>query len=77
MREKTSFDLRPPSRRAGKGQNAKELAAPLDLVRYVHANGKLPVVNFAARGVATPADVALMMELGGGNGRAWKIKIQP
>ena len=43
---------------------AKRLAAPLDLVRYVHANGKLPVVNFAAGGVATPADAALMMELG-------------
>ena len=43
---------------------AKSLAAPLDLVRYVHANGKLPVVNFAAGGVATPADAALMMELG-------------
>ena len=43
---------------------AKELAAPLDLVKYVHGNGKLPVVNFAAGGVATPADAALMMELG-------------
>ena len=43
---------------------AKELAAPLDLVQFVHANGKLPVVNFAAGGVATPADAALMMELG-------------
>ncbi len=43
---------------------AKELAAPLDLVRYVYANGRLPVVNFAAGGVATPADAALMMELG-------------
>ena len=43
---------------------AKELAAPLDLVRFVHDNGKLPVVNFAAGGVATPADAALMMELG-------------
>ena len=43
---------------------AKELAAPLDLVRYVHKNGKLPVVNFAAGGVATPADAALMMQLG-------------
>ncbi len=43
---------------------AKRLAAPLDLVRYVHANGRLPVVNFAAGGVATPADAALMMELG-------------
>ena len=43
---------------------AKSLAAPLDLVKYVHENGKLPVVNFAAGGVATPADAALMMELG-------------
>ncbi len=43
---------------------AKELAAPLELVQYVHANGALPVVNFAAGGVATPADAALMMELG-------------
>ena len=43
---------------------AKELAVPLDLVRFVHENGKLPVVNFAAGGVATPADAALMMELG-------------
>ena len=43
---------------------AKALAAPLDLVEHVHANGKLPVVNFAAGGVATPADAALMMELG-------------
>ena len=43
---------------------AKELASPLDLVKYVHENGKLPVVNFAAGGVATPADAALMMELG-------------
>ena len=43
---------------------AKELAAPLDLVKHVHENGKLPVVNFAAGGVATPADAALMMELG-------------
>ena len=43
---------------------AKELAAPLDLVRFVHDNARLPVVNFAAGGVATPADAALMMELG-------------
>jgi len=43
---------------------AKELAAPLDLVKFVHDNGRLPVVNFAAGGVATPADAALMMELG-------------
>ncbi|BBA52282.1 pyridoxal 5'-phosphate synthase lyase subunit PdxS [Fusobacterium varium] len=43
---------------------AKELEAPYDLVKYVHDNGKLPVVNFAAGGVATPADAALMMQLG-------------
>jgi len=43
---------------------AKELAVPYDLVKYVHENGKLPVVNFAAGGVATPADAALMMQLG-------------
>ncbi len=43
---------------------AKQLRAPYDLVKYVHANGKLPVVNFAAGGVATPADAALMMQLG-------------
>lgn len=43
---------------------AKELGAPYDLVKYVHNNGKLPVVNFAAGGVATPADAALMMQLG-------------
>lgn len=43
---------------------AKELKVPYDLVVYVHENGKLPVVNFAAGGVATPADAALMMQLG-------------
>lgn len=43
---------------------AKQLQAPYDLVKYVHDNKKLPVVNFAAGGVATPADAALMMELG-------------
>ena len=43
---------------------AKELAVPVELVRYVHQNGKLPVVNLAAGGVATPADAALMMQLG-------------
>jgi pyridoxal 5'-phosphate synthase pdxS subunit len=43
---------------------AKELQVPYDLVKSVHDNGKLPVVNFAAGGVATPADAALMMELG-------------
>ncbi|MBN2586579.1 MAG: pyridoxal 5'-phosphate synthase lyase subunit PdxS [Candidatus Fermentibacteraceae bacterium] len=43
---------------------AKEMGAPFDLVKYVHENGSLPVVNFAAGGVATPADAALMMQLG-------------
>ena len=43
---------------------AKELQVPYDLARYVHINGRLPVVNFAAGGVATPADAALMMQLG-------------
>lgn len=43
---------------------AKELGAPLELVNYVRENGKLPVVNFAAGGIATPADAALMMALG-------------
>ena len=45
-------------------QEAKELQVPYDLVKYVYENGKLPVVNFAAGGVATPADAALMMQLG-------------
>ncbi len=45
-------------------QEAKELQVPYDLVIYVHENGRLPVVNFAAGGVATPADAALMMQLG-------------
>ena len=43
---------------------AKQLGVPLDQLRYVHENGRLPVVNFAAGGVATPADAALMMQLG-------------
>lgn len=43
---------------------AKELQVPYELVKYIHDNGKLPVVNFAAGGVATPADAALMMQLG-------------
>lgn len=43
---------------------AKELSAPHDLVQYVHENRSLPVVNFAAGGVATPADAAMMMQLG-------------
>ena len=45
-------------------EEAKVLQVPYDLVLYVHENGKLPVVNFAAGGVATPADTALMMQLG-------------
>jgi len=43
---------------------AKELQAPIHLVEYVHQHGRLPVVNFAAGGVATPADAAMMMQLG-------------
>ncbi|PYG86875.1 pyridoxal phosphate synthase yaaD subunit [Ruminiclostridium sufflavum DSM 19573] len=43
---------------------AKEYGAPYDLISYVHENGKLPVINFAAGGIATPADAALMMQLG-------------
>jgi pyridoxal 5'-phosphate synthase pdxS subunit len=45
-------------------EEAKQLQVTYDLVLYVHDNGKLPVVNFAAGGVATPADAALMMQLG-------------
>lgn len=45
-------------------EEAKQLQVPYDLVLYIHDNGKLPVVNFAAGGVATPADAALMMQLG-------------
>ena len=45
-------------------ETAKQLAVPVELVQYVHENGRLPVVNFAAGGVATPADAALMMQLG-------------
>ncbi len=43
---------------------AKNMGAPYDLICYVHEHGKLPVVNFAAGGIATPADAALMMQLG-------------
>ena len=43
---------------------AKQLQVPVELVREVHATGELPVVNFAAGGIATPADAALMMQLG-------------
>ena len=45
-------------------EEAKNLSVPYELVEYVHKNGRLPVVNFAAGGVATPADAALMMQLG-------------
>ena len=45
-------------------ESAKQFQVPYELVEYVHKNGKLPVVNFAAGGVATPADAALMMQLG-------------
>ena len=45
-------------------EEAKQLQVPVELVRYVHDNGRMPVVNFAAGGVATPADAALMMQLG-------------
>lgn len=45
-------------------ETAKNLQVPFELVKFVHVNGKLPVVNFAAGGVATPADAALMMQLG-------------
>lgn len=45
-------------------EEAKQLQVPYELILYVHENGKLPVVNFAAGGVATPADAALMMQLG-------------
>lgn len=45
-------------------EEAKNLQVPYDLIQFVHQNGKLPVVNFAAGGVATPADAALMMQLG-------------
>ena len=45
-------------------EEAKQLQVPVELVKYVHENGKLPVVNFAAGGVATPADAAWMMQLG-------------
>ena len=45
-------------------EEEKNLRVPYELVEYVHKNGRLPVVNFAAGGVATPADAALMMQLG-------------
>ena len=43
---------------------AKDFGAPFDLIKYVHENGRLPVINFAAGGIATPADAALMMQMG-------------
>ena len=43
---------------------AKEFNAPYDLIQYVWKNGKLPVINFSVGGIATPADAALMMQLG-------------
>jgi pyridoxal 5'-phosphate synthase pdxS subunit len=45
-------------------ETAKQLQAPFDLVKYIHNNSRLPVVNFAAGGIATPADAAMMMQLG-------------
>lgn len=51
-------------REDGLYEAAKQLKVPVHLLRYVHDNGRLPVVNFAAGGVATPADAALMMQLG-------------
>ena len=51
-------------REDGLFEAAKQLQVPLDLLRFVHREGRLPVVNFAAGGVATPADAALMMQLG-------------
>ncbi len=45
-------------------EESKQLQVPFELIKYVHENGKLPVVNFAAGGIATPADAALMMQLG-------------
>ena len=56
---------------------AKQLQVPVDLVKYVHENGKLPVVNFAAGGVATPADAALMMQLGAEGATMIRTKGEP
>ena len=53
-----------PARTTSCSRAAKQLQVPLGLLRQVHEAGKLPVVNFAAGGVATPADAALMMQLG-------------
>lgn len=65
MRMMTSEMCRIQSMREDELYNAaKELQAPYELVLYVHEHGKLPVVNFAAGGIATPADAALMMQLG-------------
>ena len=65
MRTITSQIRQIQARRTDELYNAaKELQVPYDLVKYVHDHGKLPVVNFSAGGVATPADAALMMQLG-------------
>lgn len=65
MRKITSEMRRVQSLRADElFEAAKQLQVPIDLLRQVHETGKLPVVNFAAGGVATPADAALMMQLG-------------
>lgn len=65
MRAVTSEINRVSSMEKGELMNyAKEISAPIDLVEYVHANKSLPVVNFAAGGIATPADAAMMMQLG-------------
>ena len=58
-------------------EEAKNLKVPYELVAYVHKNGRLPVVNFAAGGVATPADAALMMQLGA-EGVLWdRVSLNP
>lgn len=65
MRTMTSEIRKIVSLDDGELMNAsKEIGAPYNLLKYVHENGKLPVINFAAGGIATPADAALMMQLG-------------
>lgn len=65
MRKMNSEIAKPTSMREDElFEAAKNLQVPFELVKFVHDNGKLPVVNFAAGGVATPADAALMMQLG-------------
>ena len=59
-----SFECSSLQRADRRGAGDSQLQVPVELVREVHATGKLPVVNFAAGGVATPADAALMMQLG-------------